>query len=112
MPLMPDTQLGKKDVRPRWAAGVAGSDTVVRVPGSAQRMRESVATADVVVMFSDGHVPELRPRNWRTTLLGKGSFGIVYQAQWWGHDVAVKEIALPQAGLPQQELKRQFAQGS
>jgi hypothetical protein len=31
-------------------------------------------------MFTDGHVPELRPRGWRATPLGKGSFGRVYQA--------------------------------
>jgi serine/threonine protein kinase len=52
-------------------------------------------------------MPELRPRDWHSaTPLGKGSFGVVYRATWRGHDVAVKQIKLPNTTeMARQQLK-------
>jgi hypothetical protein len=157
--MMPDTQLAKKDVGPRWMVaqrpsvssgerltigsaddeaatgftvqqhgGVPHSTrsspsksrstasslgSVVRATES-RRMRKGAGDDEIAVMFTDSHVRELRPRNWRQRPLGKGSFGTVYRAQWRGRWVAVKEIILPTepetASLAaRQELKKRCA---
>ena len=66
-------------------------------------------------MFTDAHLRELRPSDWRDQLIGKGSFGAVYRATWRGKEVAVKELLLPKepkaAGAAAREaLKKRVGQ--
>lgn len=38
---------------------------------------------------------ELRPKEWERQVIGKGSFGMVYKAEFRGQPVAVKEVIVP-----------------
>ena len=56
------------------------------------------AQTQVPVMFTDAHVRELYPSDFKQipkNRLGKGTYGTVYRAQWRGVNVAVKAIELP-----------------
>ena len=46
-------------------------------------------------MFTDMHLRELQPAEWREDIVGTGSYGVVYRARWRGQQVAVKELKLP-----------------
>jgi serine/threonine protein kinase len=41
------------------------------------------------------NIADLQPATWKKTIVGKGSYGTVYQAKWKGDVVAVKELKLP-----------------
>ena len=54
--------------------------------------------SEVPVMFTDKHVRELHPADFKQLprhRVGKGSYGTVYRAEWRGLTVAVKVIELP-----------------
>jgi serine/threonine protein kinase len=107
---MPDSELAQKDVPSRWViaarrqkqdpemGSIQGSRTAA-TPKSTRRVARRPDDDDDalhdLVMFSDAHVRELQPADWREQLIGKGSFGAVYRATWRGKDVAVKELLLP-----------------
>ena len=122
---LPNTQLTALDIAQRWASrrvaaqadlaffsSESGSSLGVKsnkaVPvqiasgtgiGSSARKYSGLTQQTVVpVMFTDSHVRELQPADWRQipkNRLGKGTYGTVYRAEWRGVKVAVKAIELP-----------------
>lgn len=123
---LPNNQLTALDIAQRWAsrrmaaqadaalfssvsAGGPGSKSNKAVPVhiasggtgiglSARKYSGLTPQTQVPVMFSDSHVRELQPADWRQipkNRLGKGSYGTVYRAEWRGVKVAVKAIELP-----------------
>ena len=66
--------------------------------------------SQVPVMFTDSHVRELKPADFKQlprNRLGKGSYGTVYKAEWRGQTVAVKAIELPTQPRNERETARQ-----
>ena len=111
--LLPAAQLAQKDISPRWVAAQMqpnsdASAPIAGNPGSlfsaadqvqmtdARRKHKAKPKIDIAVMFTNDHVQELQPRNWRKAPLDRGAFGTVYGATWRGHPVAIKEVALPE----------------
>ena len=104
---LPGAQLAQQNVVGRWTVAQQASANVERFQDSVgeasfssvgmSRVAKSGRIA-VFEMFSDDHVPQLRPRSggWRAQVIGKGNFGTVYKATWRGTEVAVKEIRLPE----------------
>eukprot|EP01048_Picozoa_sp_COSAG05_P038386 COSAG05_NODE_18457_length_308_cov_0.736842_1_plen_102_part_11 len=99
---MPDAQLVEKDVDARWADSAMraleeGSAAVALSPAvkADARQRQGVQ-ARATVMFRDAHVRELQPPDWETQVLGRGSYGKVYEATWRGQQIAIKEVRLPE----------------
>eukprot|EP01048_Picozoa_sp_COSAG05_P011266 COSAG05_NODE_1051_length_6031_cov_8.987190_4_plen_1129_part_01 len=75
-----------------YSASSSSSSTKGRKPkGTAAH----VLAAPRLVMFSNGHVSELRPQNWHHQKLGSGPSGTVYNAVWRDQEVAIKEFTLP-----------------
>ena len=116
---LPAAQLAAVDVPGRWAAAAGElfqtedwsskadswtgnparatlhrSASVSQSSGAGRKRRG--AAGEVLVMFSNDHVQELQPAEWYQNPLGQGSYGMVYEATWRGHAVAVKVLKLPE----------------
>eukprot|EP01043_Picozoa_sp_COSAG02_P016687 COSAG02_NODE_739_length_17830_cov_14.978174_11_plen_879_part_00 len=106
-PLFPSTTAGsttpgsKSAKTNSFQIASAGSGGI----GSSARKYSGLTQQTLVpVMFSDSHVRELQPPDWRQipkNRLGKGTYGTVYRAEWRGVKIAVKAIELP--NKPQNE---------
>jgi hypothetical protein len=48
---------------------------------AARRARDATAHSAAAVIFGNGHVAELQPRQWRSEHIGQGSFGTVHRAR-------------------------------
>jgi hypothetical protein len=112
---LPAAKLTTLDVQARWAeAELDGypveeedEDDLLDVESPLRPLSSSAAEgatprrrpegrAGVQVMFTNEHIRELQPSNWKEEPLGHGTYGIVYKATWRGRDVAVKVMKLPE----------------
>ena len=90
------TPLSAPSPRARVSA-LARTNSAASISPSSQKGRKPKAgpAAPRLVMFSNGHLTELRPQNWHRQKIGSGSSGTVYHASWRDQEVAIKEFSLP-----------------